>query len=177
MWETAGRKIYYLLQKGFSQSHLTWTCPFSFRDLQTTEDTLQQSQPSQQDSLANIAQLAEYKCVFKMVIHFCNAVWQACLKSAGKSNILWVEWNTPHNSAKVVQGIWFLPVKPAPVIELDLSSVLLKVNFHLPWLIWKTRHWSPALIAKFTSETRPYQCLSVSEGKVSKGRSWAPAKQ
>lgn len=37
----------------------------------------------------------------------------------------------------------------------------------------KTCHWSPALIAKFTSERRPYQSLAVSEGKVPKG--WSRA--
>lgn len=48
--------------------------PFSFRDLQAMGGTVPQSQPSRLGSLADIAQLAEYKCVFKMLTHFRNAV-------------------------------------------------------------------------------------------------------
>lgn len=47
---------------------------FSFRDLQAMGGTVPQSQPSQQGSSANIAQLAKYKHVFKVLTHFCNAV-------------------------------------------------------------------------------------------------------
>lgn len=48
--------------------------PSSFRDLQAMGGTPLQSQPSRLGFLADIAQLAEYKRVFKMLTHFRNAV-------------------------------------------------------------------------------------------------------
>jgi len=62
------------MQKGSPKVTSLELVPFSFRALQAMGGTVLQSQPSQQGSSANIAQLAEYKRVFKMLTLFCNAL-------------------------------------------------------------------------------------------------------